>query len=210
MRRRLRGSLWLLLCIALASLFPLQCSSATSFSSKLRDWLGRGGEVDDGDGGEQTWPRRLFSSLSKPRPKSTTPPLRVWIDSFGLAKGEATIMLEEIEVLEKNRGRSGIVDAAGEGEKNRKEAKLIIIIMIKKRKKTFPVLARPVLARRQPRLEVFPEPQGILRSRCVGLPVQRQGDVRAGEGGAELVFFFFVVFVGDFVFVFVVVFGGGK
>lgn len=54
---------------------------------------------------------RLSSSLLSLfwRRQEQPEPLRVWIDAFGLAKGEATIMLETVEVsilVEKERKRS--------------------------------------------------------------------------------------------------------
>jgi hypothetical protein len=93
--RRLRGPLWLVICIALASLRDLSCSSLPSLSSKLCNWL-RGGSND----GKTCWPKKLSSFSFQPQlhPAAPPPPLRVWIDSFGFAKGESTIMLEEIEV----------------------------------------------------------------------------------------------------------------
>ena len=105
--RRLRAPLWLVVCIALASLRALPCSSLPSLSSKLCNWL-QGGS-DDGDGKSSCWPKKVFSSSFSFQPRrlhpaaAPPPPLRVWIDSFGLAKGESTIMLEEIEVKIRER-----------------------------------------------------------------------------------------------------------
>ena len=119
--RRLKEARLLLILIALISLLLSSCSSATSLSSRVRNWLHQAGKNDadgnDNDGSSSSsssssWPKKkLFFSSSFPfsfllRPRPTALPLRVWIDAFGLAKGEATIMLEEIEVR-KREGTEG-------------------------------------------------------------------------------------------------------
>ena len=131
--RRQRGRLWLLICIALASLFVSPCSSSTSFSSKLCSWLQKGGSGAAHHGVGKSSPNTLLSSFSflQPRLKSSAaaaaapprpPPLRVWIDSFGLAKGESTIMLEEIEVRRRARKREREMQREGRtrGSRRRK------------------------------------------------------------------------------------------